>query len=62
MLNETIGVVVTSDVTNRQNAVVTPLALAIKLGIDVHADSYVVVRQVDQTAPQPAQQFNLEGW
>jgi transposase len=41
--------------------VVTPLALAIKLGIDVHADSYVVVRQVDQATPQPAQRFTLEG-
>jgi transposase len=57
----TISDVVTSDVTNRQNAVISPLALAIKLGIDVHADSYVVVRQVDQAAAQPAQRFALAG-
>jgi len=61
MLNKTISGVVISDATNRQNAVVTPLALAIKLGIDAHADSYVVVRQVDQATPQPAQRFTLEG-
>lgn len=32
-------------------------ATAIKLGIDVHADSYVVVRQTDGAMPQPAQRF-----
>jgi transposase len=30
---------------------------AIKLGIDVHADFYVVVRQKDEAMPQPAQKF-----
>ena len=29
----------------------------IKLGLDVHADSIVVVRIVDHSAPQPAQKF-----
>jgi transposase len=29
----------------------------IKLGLDVHADSIVVVRMVDHSAPQPAQKF-----
>jgi transposase len=29
----------------------------IKLGIDVHADSYRVVRQIDSATPQPAQKF-----
>jgi len=29
----------------------------IKLGIDVHADSYRVVRQLDHATPQPAQKF-----
>ena len=29
----------------------------IKLGIDVHADSYRVVRQLDNANPQPAQKF-----
>src|ERR1700750_996541 len=32
----------------------------IKLGIDVHADSYRVVRQVDNATPQPAQKFTPE--
>jgi transposase len=32
-------------------------AKLIKLGIDVHADSYRVVRQVDNATPQPAQKF-----
>jgi transposase len=30
----------------------------IKLGIDVHLDRYVVVRQIDGGAPQPAQRFS----
>jgi transposase len=37
----------------------------IKLGIDVHADRYVVVRQIEGGAPQPAQRFSAEqfvGW
>lgn len=32
----------------------------IKLGIDVHAKQYVVVRQIDDAAPQPAQKFTPE--
>lgn len=35
-------------------------AKQIKLGIDVHADSYRVVRQVDNATPQPAQKFTPE--
>jgi hypothetical protein len=34
-----------------------PKAKCIKLGIDVHADSYRVVRQLDHATPQPAQKF-----
>src|SRR5271156_6339295 len=34
----------------------------IKLGIDVHADSYRVVRQIDNATPQPAQKFTPEGF
>ena len=30
----------------------------IKLGLDVHADTIVVVRQLDHSAPQPAQRFS----
>ncbi len=32
-------------------------AQALKLGLDVHADRYVVVRQLDGNTPQPAQSF-----
>lgn len=37
-------------------------AKRIKLGIDVHADSYRVVRQVDHATPQPAQKFSPEAF
>ncbi len=37
-------------------------AKSIKLGIDVHADSYRVVRQLDHATPQPAQKFTPEGF
>jgi len=32
----------------------------IKLGVDVHADSYRVVRQIDSSTPQPAQKMTPE--
>jgi hypothetical protein len=35
----------------------TVRALALKLGLDVHADRYGVVRQLDGNTPQPAQTF-----
>jgi transposase len=37
-------------------------AKCIKLGIDVHADSYRVVRQVEHATPQPAQKFTPQGF
>jgi transposase len=40
--------------TETQN---TLKAKCIKLGIDVHAQSYRVVRQIDHATPQPAQKF-----
>lgn len=47
--------------TNTHTSTKTPQSLAkakcIKLGIDVHADSYRVVRQLDHATPQPAQKF-----
>jgi transposase len=44
--------------THKQTATQTALkAKCIKLGIDVHADSYRVVRQIDHSTPQPAQKF-----
>ena len=35
-----------------------PPPSVIKLGIDVHLDRYVVVRQIDGGAPQPPQRFS----
>jgi transposase len=37
-------------------------AKRIKLGIDAHADSYRVVRQVDNATPQPAQKFTPQAF
>jgi len=37
-------------------------AKCIKLGVDVHADSYRVVRQFDHATPQPAQKFTPMGF
>lgn len=45
--------------TTTQN---TAKAKSIKLGIDVHAESYRVVRQVGHATPQPAQKFTPEGF
>jgi transposase len=41
----------------RVEQVASNQAQTIKLGLDVHADSIVVVRLVDHSAPQPAQRF-----
>ena len=41
---------------------ITLKAKSIKLGIDVHADSYRVVRQVDHATPQPAQKFSPQAF
>jgi transposase len=51
--------------TNTHTSTSTQTALkakSIKLGIDVHAESYRVVRQVDHATPQPAQKFSPEGF
>src|SRR5258705_194786 len=50
--------------TNPHNSTSTQTLLkakSIKLGIDVHADSYRVGRQVDHATPQPAQKLSPEG-
>jgi transposase len=50
----------TSDTSESQPGSVqapTVKAQALKLGLDVHADRYVVVRQIDGNTPQPAQTF-----
>ena len=47
-----------SEARAEQVASKTPKAnQTIKLGLDVHADSIVVVRIFDHSAPQPAQKF-----
>lgn len=45
--------------TETQNTVP---AKCIKLGIDVHAQSYRVVRQIDNATPQPAQKFTPQAF
>jgi len=47
----------THKVTETQTA---PKYTRIKLGIDVHADSYRVVRQIEDATPQPAQKMTPE--
>ena len=46
--------------TTNIETVTGPKYRQIKLGIDVHADSYRVVRQLDHATPQPAQKFTPE--
>jgi len=41
----------------RADQVASQKLKALKLGLDVHADSIVVVRIFDHSAPQPAQKF-----
>jgi transposase len=46
------------ETTNSESQSERILAKIILLGLDVHADSITVVRQVDGTMPQPAQKFS----
>ncbi len=47
--------------THANNKTQTPCKYTrIKLGVDVHADSYRVVRQIDDATPQPAQKMTPE--
>ena len=50
--------------TSDQLAETSPGARArvIKLGLDIHASLIVVVRQVDESCPQPPQRFSEEGF
>jgi transposase len=41
----------------RAEQVASKLAQTLKLGLDVHAETIVVVRIIDQSGPQPAQKF-----
>ena len=41
----------------RADQVASTKLQTLKLGLDVHADSIVVVRLLDHSAPQPAQKF-----
>lgn len=47
----------TPDTKTHTENEVTPKYAQIKLGVDVHADSYRVVRQIDSATPQPAQKM-----
>ncbi len=47
--------------TNCESQSQRVLAKVILLGLDVHADSITVVRQIDGGMPQPAQKFSWAG-
>src|SRR5262245_17823658 len=47
---------------NKQGERISKKAGLIKIAIDMHLKSYRVVRQVDGSAPQPAQKFSPEGF
>ena len=49
------------ETTNSESQSERALAKIILLGLDVHADSITVVRQVDGAMPQPAQKFSPSG-
>jgi hypothetical protein len=45
---------------NTETPLITKKAGLIKIGIDMHQSHYRVVRQIDQSHPQPAQKFKPE--
>ena len=48
-----------TNLKSKNKTAINEKANTIKLGIDVHADFYVVVRQIDDAMPQPAQKFTV---
>jgi len=60
MITNTENEILVEDFQGRGEQVSVTKANIIKLGIDVHARQYVVVRQVDHATPQPAQRFTPE--
>ncbi len=66
MAGEPRGATPANDMNNKHHSITSeiraeqaakPAPQTIKLGLDVHADSIVVVRLLDHSAPQPAQKF-----
>jgi hypothetical protein len=47
---------------NKGNEILIKKATLIKIAIDMHLRNYRVVRQIDQSSPQPAQKFTPEGF
>jgi hypothetical protein len=47
---------------NKENHIVSKKASVIKIAIDMHLRSYRVVRQMDQSTPQPAQKFGPQAF
>ena len=47
---------------NTKNETITKRAGLIKIAIDMHLGNYRVVRQIDQSHPEPAQRFNRVGF
>jgi transposase len=60
MITNTENEILVEDFQDRGEQVSVKKANAIKLGIDVHARQYVVVRQIDHATPQPVQRFTPE--
>lgn len=60
MITNTENEILVEDFQDRGEQVSVKKANAIKLGIDIHARQYVVVRQIDHATPQPAQRFTPE--
>jgi hypothetical protein len=47
---------------NKQRETISRKAGLIKIAIEMDLESYRVVRQIDGSAPQPAQKFSPEGF
>ena len=47
---------------NKQTDIVEKKATLIKIAIDMHLRNYRVVRQIDQSTPQPAQKFEPQAF
>jgi hypothetical protein len=47
---------------NKEHDILLKKATLIKIAIDMHLRSYRVVRQIDQSRPQPAQKFTPQAF
>ncbi len=59
-LNEREGATVRQPMNTKQQPKIEPKPSLIKIAIDMHLKSFRVVRQIEYSAPQPAQKFSPE--